>query len=929
MKTPNIGRTGLAAALGFAALAVAPGGALRAADVAFVGTDGELSNPANWSGGSLPGSGDVGVVTGTSALTVSEACALGGLRLDGQAEAAVIDATAELSVGAGGITSTATTGTTINGQVAVAGSQTWTFAGTLTLNAKLSGTDDLEIKPTGSITVSRAPEYGGKLTTCAPLNYAGKGKIAREFVSSHSGTEWERKWYDYVRLDGTNTWRSLFTDGTASFKGWVRSFLSAPSSAADYPYLILEDGDTLFSDNRVFGFAAGTVEQRGGTVNKNNYLLIGSQEGGVAFDVKYRLKGGQLGCNNLFIGENGLAHGKATNEVGFASGCNPTLIQDGGNVGYGASTTTRVCIGGGNGAHEESFAKWQLNGGSWCGDCISLGGRWKGDAASAQTGVFEMNGGAVTGKWLYFGHPYRAEGTARADELHGVFDIRGGTVSLTGGIGFGPWNKSATNATYRFTHSGGEISFAGGDKTIKAGIGIGAFGTGAAWSVAAGDTVTLDAPLAGSGDFTKRGAGTLVLTDANRYSGALTVEAGEVVVKGGLQGTAATAAFSAPDGFVEWTADEATAVADGDAVAAWPSVDGTKTILPYGDVAAPKLVRNAVNGHSAIRYDGNSVLYLPKKESDFVWGTPTLESPLWTAVAVVFRTREEGTGTKDNGVRDSVGLVSSRSDATLDAPNLCDMSVSFCSRGTVASTWTTGERYRCTAWSLRPMQLHDGMPHVAVMRTKFNGRYDQGGKNTWGLNKTTLTVDGRATSATCNFGNGFDARDTFIGSLTETVGRFKGEILAVALCANEMTDEQALALSERYAERYGFTLETYLPSAGGNADENGINPRGIEVKPGASLRVAYASVPTKPWTPTALSRVSGAVTFDFSAVADDVKRAMADVASLTLARLPSGCTVEADAEWKVAGLSRGYRVEYDEDTGDLRLVRLGFALILR
>ena len=285
MKVLNIGRMGLAAALGFAAFAAG------AADVAFIGTDGELSTPTNWTGGSLPGADDVGMVSGMAALTVSAPMTIGGLRLDGLTEAAVVNATAELSVGTSGITSTSTARTTINGTLAVLEGQTWSFVGPLTLNAKISGEDDLTINAT-FMQIDCAPEYGGKLTTCAPLQYTGKGKIAREFVSNHDGTEWEGAYYDHVRLEGTNTWRSLFTDGNATFSGWVRSFLSAPSSdGTAYPHLILEDGDSLKSYNRVFGFAAGTVEQRSGTIEKNYYLLVGSSEGKSAFDVKYLLKG--------------------------------------------------------------------------------------------------------------------------------------------------------------------------------------------------------------------------------------------------------------------------------------------------------------------------------------------------------------------------------------------------------------------------------------------------------------------------------------------------------------------------------------------------------------------------------------------------------------------------------------------------------------
>ncbi len=923
MKTTKQGWT---VAFGLAALVAG------AADIAFVGTDGELSAPANWEGGSLPGEADVGVVGNVTALTVSEACAFGGLRLEGLSADATLTANAALTLGTDGLSSTSTSRTTVNGTLAISGAQTWSFTGPLTLNAKLSGTDDLVISAQ-SLIVTRAPEYDGALKTKAPLTYTGQGKIARTFESNHYGTEWEHSFYDFVSFDGTNTWRALFTDGTAKLNGWVRSFVSASSSTAAYPYLILEDGDTFTSNNRAFGFGSGTIEQRGGTVGNSNYynLLIGTaQTGNKGFDVNYWLKGGML-KGRLFIGGAGSNLNKVKNAVGETASCTPTLIQDGGTV------QGPVCVGGGENAHANSYSKYQLNGGRWEGVRISLGGTWKANqySSTAQSGIFEMTGGTADGAAFYFGEPSTAEGTAKANDLHGVFDIKGGAIALSDGIKFGPWNSTATNATYRFSQSGGEIAFTGGDKTISAGIGIGGLGTGAAWSVASGATVTLDAPLAGSGRFTKRGAGTLALTDANLFSGDLTVESGEVVIKGGLRGPTTTAtAFTAPDAFFEWTADDATATDDG-AVATWPSVDGTKTIRPYAGAAAPKRIDNAVNGHAAIRYDGRSLLYLPKAESPFESVYASIAKPLYATVAVVFRTVKEGTGEYADAT--SVGLVSSRASNTLTANNVADMSLSYCSRGTIAATWTCVQQQRCRAWDLRPMQLHDGMPHVAIMRTTFKGRYDQDTDgdgtpdNYWDLNKTTLMVDGRlGATATLNFGYGFSERDTFIGALTETgLGGFTGEILAVAMCTNEVTDVQAKALSERYAERYGFTLETYLPYAARDVSANGVNPRSIAVAPGASLRVAYTSLPTTPWQPTALRRVSGAVTFDFSALAADVTRAMSGGGRLTLAQFPEGCEVAADAAWTLTGLTSGYALKYDAATRRLRLQRDGLYFIMR
>ena len=88
-----------------------------AAEVAFTGGAGgtgtDLAAAANWDGGALPGSGDVGVVDvaahGTS-YTVSEDVQLGGLVITNGTSMPTIQSTHVLTLGAGGLTLTGTGG---------------------------------------------------------------------------------------------------------------------------------------------------------------------------------------------------------------------------------------------------------------------------------------------------------------------------------------------------------------------------------------------------------------------------------------------------------------------------------------------------------------------------------------------------------------------------------------------------------------------------------------------------------------------------------------------------------------------------------------------------------------------------------------------------------------------------------------------------
>ena len=104
-----------------------------AAEITFTGgadgTGTDLAAAANWDGGALPGSDDVGVVDvaahGTS-YTVSEDVQLGGLVITNGTSMPTIQSTHVLTLGAGGLTLTGTGGIYLKSPMGIACDQTWT-----------------------------------------------------------------------------------------------------------------------------------------------------------------------------------------------------------------------------------------------------------------------------------------------------------------------------------------------------------------------------------------------------------------------------------------------------------------------------------------------------------------------------------------------------------------------------------------------------------------------------------------------------------------------------------------------------------------------------------------------------------------------------------------------------------------------------------
>lgn len=290
---------------------------------------------------------------------------------------------------------------------------------------------------------------------------------------------------------------------------------------------------------------------------------------------------------------------------------------------------------------------------------------------------------------------------------------------------------------------------------------------------------------------------------------------------GSFGGEAAAAAPKATD--YEWTADAANALADGVQVTSLEAVGGGKaaTTEQAGSATGPTLVKNAYNGHSALRFSSADKTALGIAAADI----PVVKQDY--AIAVVFATKT------DAPVEANSVALNKNSGTGIVVQDLASagsrLGFTFHREGTLlagyASSWFVNRR---------PFRLNDGMPHVAVFTRDAAGNY-------------VYMVDGRTYSGTTPDRNANGNVRMLLGKLAtgQDTGYFDGDILAVRLYGLKLTAEEAKAISEHYAQTYGFRLLPYLKTAE-NAANNGFGRVALEVGAAGTLVLPYSQ--TNPFT---------------------------------------------------------------------------------
>lgn len=242
------------------ALAVLFAHTLCADEITFTGASAsaptDLAAPGNWTGGALPGSGDVGVVdfstySGGTTFTVSSDIAMGGLRLTNATAAVTLSGAGTLSLGGDGLAYDAAKTFTLRAPVAVTAPQFWNFAlGTFESWSTISGTDALCVTNCGILNFRAAPQFDGDLTCHAMgVRHYTTGKVARKLVSVMSTGKDQMDNHNFFLFGGETRWSDMFTGGTYEYRNWRRFFLSVTNNAVEVPSVIMDsDSDYLYQN---------------------------------------------------------------------------------------------------------------------------------------------------------------------------------------------------------------------------------------------------------------------------------------------------------------------------------------------------------------------------------------------------------------------------------------------------------------------------------------------------------------------------------------------------------------------------------------------------------------------------------------------------------------------------------------------------------
>ena len=364
-----------------------------------------------------------------------------------------------------------------------------------------------------------------------------------------------------LTLSGAGSWTGSTTVGAGTLaipsgnigvNGSTASF-SVDGAAAGAPLATLSGTGAVRANEVAIGASAtGTFTQSGGTMTVGDLLAVGNAAGSTG---NYNLSAGTVGTKNLYVGNSGTGTftqtGGGVTASGFlVVGTTGTALGTWNQSGAASTVSTDILYVGNVGK-----GTFNLGAGSVSANTFVVG-------LSAGTGTFAQTGGSATtngndlevgadggtGTYTISGASSTlAAGTiAVGNAGAGTFNLDGGTVTASnlasGGseatgtlnLNGGTLRASATNADFinvpvtNIRNGGAKIDTNGFNLTI------GAYQT-LAHSAISGDSAI-------DGGLTKLGAGNLILTGSNTYTGNTTVSAGTLYVQSGNVGVAGSTA---------------------------------------------------------------------------------------------------------------------------------------------------------------------------------------------------------------------------------------------------------------------------------------------------------------------------------------------------------------------------------------------------
>ena len=320
-------------------------------------------------------------------------------------------------------------------------------------------------------------------------------------------------------------------------------------------------------------------------------------------------------------------------------------------------------------------------------------------------------------------------------------------------------------------------------------------------------------------------------------------------------------------GFTSWSAPQPAEAAaswdadtldleDGATVTSWASEDGQNVAgtADTGAAGTPTLMKDAINGHAALRFTGSlkQALAIPAAAS------PISGKASYTA-AVVWRTESAG------GSSTSAGILSSYVAAGTD-----DFSIYYYNRSAVSAE-IRDRAGNTSAKTRKPYNLNDGEVHITILSCDGASK------------KYMLMTDGCFLTGTLANNTARANVPVQIGSYqrgaTDAKYYFTGDIAAVKLYDKALTQAEMRDLGEHWAQKYATQLLVGYKYTTAHRRATGLAATNVMVSAGARLSMPLSD--TAPFTMTrgTLSgageflgtyRLQGAAALDASEVAPSV-----------------------------------------------------------
>ena len=482
----------------------------------------ELSTTAISS--AISGSGGVTKIGGTASLTGNNSYTGATLVSAGTLTAGSANALGNLSA------VTISSGATLNLATGVA-----TTVGSITGPGNITFSNSANSLTTGGNNASTA--YSGIISGAGTLTEAGTGTLTLTGANTYSGKTTINNGATLQLGDGTT---NGMIAGTITDNG---TLVLDENSAVSISKVISGTGGVTMEGSTTTTLASantysGATVVSSGTLAAGNASAFGGATGLSAVTIN---DSGVLNLENFNVTVGSIASGSTTSSIVLGSG---TLTTGGKNT----PTTFSGVISGTGGLTEAGTSTLTLNNASTysgkttinAGANLQLGDGTTNGTISKTSGITDngtltfSEGSANTVSTVISGTgavTQAGPGTVTlsgANTYSGATNFNGGTLSVGADNNLG--TAPATATANRLNFSGGTLATTG-TFTLSSNRGMTLNSGGGTLSPSSGTTLTYGGIVAGSGPLTVAGAGTVVLSGTNTYSGATNLNAGTLSIR--------------------------------------------------------------------------------------------------------------------------------------------------------------------------------------------------------------------------------------------------------------------------------------------------------------------------------------------------------------------------------------------------------------